>query len=220
MHISRTQISIAVSVIALVLIGVAWHLSERALGRDASAFSSAQRAYAQAAFLPGSSTNDERELLNRSLATVLANTATPAARLAAAQASDQLLHDIELEIHAIADARDAAASARATLAARRHSFAALRYHAALGDVDALAARQSSIIEDIRGLSYAANYHTGQIFQHIRADKGVLTPAYTAFLNSEIPQMEQEFNKRSNLYLELESIDSQLARALAALPNGS
>ena len=33
-------------------------------------------------------------------------------------------------------------------------------------------------------------------------------------------MEQEFNKRSNLYLELESIDSQLARALAALPNGS
>lgn len=211
------RIIAVVLVLASILLLIGWQLSVRSLARDAAAFARAEHAYSQTAFLPGSSSNDERALLNRALSTALSNTVTPAARLAAAQTSDQLLHDIETEIDDIAHARDSAASARAALAAHRYSLAAVRYHSALGEVDALAAKQSSIIEDIRGLSYGANYHTGQIFQHIRSDQGVLTPAYVTLLNSEIPRMEEEFNKRSNLYVELESVDSQLSHALDALP---
>jgi hypothetical protein len=76
----------------------------------------------------------------------------------------------------------------------------------------LAHRRLNIIADIRGLSYRANHDTKTIFDRVLADRGALTSAHSASLDRLLPEVEEQFNRRSNLYLELDDVGSRIRAA--------
>ena len=76
----------------------------------------------------------------------------------------------------------------------------------------LAREEFGIVADIRGLSYGANFHTAEIFNRIVLDKGELTESYVAELNHEVPLVEEQFNKRANLYTQLEDVSNRMHEA--------
>jgi hypothetical protein len=212
-------VTLGILLIVCAGLGVLGYRSESQLATDVSVYAASQRVFSEAAFLPGSSSNPDRDSANRALAAVLSGQGTPAERLAQAQDGLVFLKVLEGEIDAIATARDTAEGARSQLANDRFSLTALPWEKRLVELNALAIKQASIIADIRGLSYSANYHSSEIFKQIVEDKGELKPSFIAKLNSEIPEVEQDFNRRSNLYLDLQQVDSDMRRVLSGLPGG-
>lgn len=215
----RTRMLLSGVVLVLVLLAAIAYQAERVLARHVAVYAQAQRTFADTAFSPGASGNVARDESNRLLSVVLSSSAVQADRLAAAKQGIELLHTLETEIDLIADARDEAEVARAQLWRDRFLPVAVPWEKKLVALDALAERQASTIADIRGLSYAANYRAAQIFEHVAADGGALTPEYIRSLNSGLPELEKAFDRRSNLYVELEKIDSDIAHLLAELPGG-
>jgi len=84
------------------------------------------------------------------------------------------------------------------------------------EIVALAKRRSSMISDIRAYSYRADFEVGQIFDHITGDKGQLTDAYVTELNTDIPEMESKFDKRTNLYTDLQALASDMQKKADSL----
>lgn len=204
----------------LVALVVWWgYRSSESLATDVGVFAASQKLFSEAAFLPGAATNPARDSANRALAAVLSENISADSRLEYAKDGLVFTKILEGEIDAIATARDTTAGARTQLSNDRFSLSALVWERRLTDLLTLADTQADIIADIRGLSYSANYHTSQIFQQIVDDNGALSRAYVAKLNSEIPQVESDFNKRSNLYLDLQKVNSDIRHALASLPGG-
>lgn len=206
----------------LALIILAGWLSYSAHGSLSSAvarYATAQKDLSQSTFLPGADDNEERSAANRALEEVLTGTLTDAERVKRSQDGLAVLKDLQKEIDSIGDARDAAEKARADLSTHELSIADVRYHNDLVALDALAKEQLSIAEDIRGLSYGATYYTTQIFDKVLATHGALSGDFVTTLNSEIPEVEKQFDKRSNLYVELEGVDSRISHILADLPGG-
>lgn len=206
-------------VVVCVTLGAVLYRSSASLATDVGVFAASQKLFSESAFLPGAATNPTRDSANRALAAALSTTASPNQRLIAAKDGLVYTKILEGEIDAIATARDTTAGARSQLSNDRFSFSALPWERRISTLLTLADKQAQIIADIRGLSYSANYHTTEIFKQIVADDGALSPAYVAKLNSEIPQVEADFNNRSNLYLELQQVDSDIRHALAELPGG-
>lgn len=216
---SRTRIIVSGIALALVFAAVIAYQAERVLAHHVATYARAQRTFADTAFSPGTSGNVARDESNRLLTVVLSSGAGNSERLAAATQGLALVHTLETEIDLIADARDDAEVARAALWRDRFLPVAIPWENKLVALDGLAERQAETIADIRGLSYAANYRAAQIFERIIADQGTLKPDYIRSLNSGLPELEKAFDRRSNLYMELEKIDSDLAHLLAELPGG-
>lgn len=219
----RSLSLVAKIVIVLLLVIAAFAYlalsSSRSLARDVSAYAAAQRALSQATFLPGAANNPSRQALNGALTNVLTGTLSDADRLKASQDGLALLRELEDEIDRVADARVVADVAREQLRHDRLSIEGLPWQGALAQLDDLATQQLDIVADVRGLSYSANYHTSQIFEQVIQDQGALRSEFVTKLNSEIPQVESDFNKRSNLYAQLEAIDNRIDRILSTLPGG-
>lgn len=214
-HMSRRSLVI-ILIITLVLCVYAWYASDQALRADARRFGDAYKTLSDAAFLPGAAGNPVRAAANRALAEVLTGSITPAERIERSRDGQALLKEIEQEIDVIPEARAAADSARERLVSRRYSLGGLRHVGSLRQIDGIAEEQARLVEDIRGLSYGANYHTDKIFARVVDDGGVLADSFVASLNDEIPQVEEQFNRRSNLYAELQQVDYRMETLLEGL----
>lgn len=213
--LSRRSLFI-ILVIVIVCLAYAWYASDRALRADARRYADAYKTLSDAAFLPGAAGNPVRAAANRALAEVLTGTLSPAERVERSADGQLLLKEIEKEIDAIPDARAVADSARERLARRVYSLGGIRHGSSLREMGDIATEQARLVEDIRGLSYGANYHTDKIFARVLADDGVLADSFVASLNDEIPQVEEQFNRRSNLYAELQQVDYRMETLLVGL----
>lgn len=215
LSMSRSVLLAGLALLCLML-GFAWYSSAQALAADARKYADAYKALSDAAFLPGAAANPVRSAANRALVEVLTGTLSSAERIERAQDGQSLLKDIELEIDAIPDARSLADSTRERLVARQYTLGGMWHAGRLRDIGGLAAQQGVLVEDIRGLSYGANYHTDKIFSRVIADNGLLDSAFVATLNAEIPQVEEQFNRRSNLYTDLQQVDYKMETLLESL----
>jgi hypothetical protein len=81
---------------------------------------------------------------------------------------------------------------------------------------ALAKSRASIISDIRAYSYRTDFDINTIFTRLVADRGALTDQYVLDLNSQIPAVEASFNKRSDLYTELQNTSDSIASIYSSL----
>lgn len=165
-------------------------------------------AYIAATFLPGAQNNPVRNELNRMLGESLSDVLSEGERIERARRGLLLIDELERQVDAIGETKDTLESRLLALESEFTNVPALFS----GDRRALRERTERlyvIADDIRGLSYRANYHTSQIFERIIDDGGSLTPAHVMSLNEQIPQVEEQFDQRANLYAELESIESEL-----------
>ena len=184
------------------------------LKRNYVSFHEAQAAYEAAAFKPGTESNPIRQAVDMLLADVLDRNTLTADRLEKSRRGIAHLNDIETEIDDIKTKGDDVASLRAGLEDAARAVGTNR-ESARTLVD-LAKRQAEIIADIRGLSYRADFYTDEVFERIIDDQGQLTDDHIRYLNDLIPQLEEQFNRRSNLYTELQENSDTMARIATEL----
>lgn len=168
------------------------------------------------AFIPGAEANPLRDTLNRTLGRMLAKETKPAERLVFAEQSLGLIAQLNKQVDAIGDTAPHVSAVIASLESSAHDPRNIFHHDAMQNIVKLAQKQMAIIEDIRGLSYRANFEVTQICNHITSAHGVLTNAYTTELNDNIPVLEAEFNKRENSYADLQSNIQLLQKAYDSL----
>lgn len=206
-------LALALVAVALIYVLLPSRSSEFALAY--AAYREVASAHDTVAYYPSVVDNEVRQNLNRSLALALADTVSAQERITEAQKGLGYLAEAEAQIDAMGEL---APRVEATILALEESESALdtlQTHQAIDDVVALARRRLEIIADIRGLSYKANFYTEGILKQVIADEGALTPEYVLFLNSEIPQVEAQFDERSNLYRELESVRVEIENTARA-----
>ena len=168
------------------------------------------------AYIPGVPDNPVRQKLNGILSQVLARPMTPKTRLAFAKEGLDALKEGESQIDAIGDTGEKVQIAITYMEQKSASPGVFFSKEKASHIIALAKEEFGIVADIRGLSYRANFHTAEIFNRIILDKGELTKAYTNELNSQIPAVEEQFNKRSSLYEQLKSVTGRLEKETASL----
>jgi len=196
---------------ALLLAAYGWHWF------SLSQFEKAYRAYEvqaarhdEAASIPMLPESPLRRDLNRALAGALASEASADERIKFAEEGLALLVLADGNIDAIGEVGEDAMAAILTMEARSSAFGALHAAPKENRIIEFAHRRHAIIADIRGLSYRANHHTREIFDRIIADNGILTQEHAAALDRLIPDVEEQFNRRSNLYGELENVREVIA----------
>ncbi len=204
--------SIALLALVVILGGFAYH--RYALHR----FEEAYRAYEsiatlhdEAAVIPMLPDNPLRRDLNQALVIVLSDEASPEDRIAKAREGLALLTLAEGNIDALGDVGADATAALLGLESAINPIALGAYTVEKALVE-LAHRRLSAIADIRGLSYRANHDTKTIFDRIIADGGSLTEAHGADLERLLPDVEEQFNRRSNLLVEVESLAADIREA--------
>lgn len=209
--------SLAALALCLVLVGGFVYLATRSSSR----FESEYAAYAvlakeqeDAAYLPAAPNNPVREELASDLAQALDQNTSAPARLKFTQDGLDRIKELEAQVDAIGDAGD-----KANVAIAQMQVDALKDFSSSGvthEIIELAKQRSAVIEDIRGLSYRADFETSKIFDRIVSDKGELTAAHVADLNDEIPLVEEQFNQRSSLYTELTSLSAEIDQKAAGI----
>ena len=204
--------------IVLVILGLWYHVRA-----TRNAFDDAYLTYAElaqrgdtAAYVPGVQDNPIRQQLNSVLTEVLADTVSPTQRLGRAQEGLLLLAESEQQINSIGELSDqiTVALARMDLAAKNASD--LTKKGTMRRIVSLAKDRLQIVQDIRGLSYRANFETEKIFTRIIEDGGSLTSSHITELNRQVPEVEAQFNRRSNLYRDLETVYRELSESYASL----
>ncbi len=165
--------------------------------------------HVNAALLPAVGDNPVRQELNRTLADVLAEQLPTSERLERAERGLVLLNALERQIDAIGDSGEAVSKALGEMEARASG-------SERREIVDLALERLRVIGDIRGLSYRASYHTAEIFNRVIADGGALTPEHVKELNNQIPLVEEQFDRRTGLYDELESINNAILRTVSEL----
>jgi hypothetical protein len=160
------------------------------------------------AFAPGVSSNPVRNELNRVLSEVLARPMGGGERLQLAERGLDLLKGMELQIDRIGSAGEAAEAQLNTAEWAGYKFGNIFAREKVRAVFLHAREEAAIIGDIRGLSYRANFHTEQILKRVVEDGGALTAEHVSALNRELPQVEIQFNERTNLYTKLQSEHAQ------------
>lgn len=217
--ILRSRVGLALTGI-LLLVGVGWFVyasmqASAQYDEVLASYRDASNREMQAALIPGVKDNPVRRELDRTLAEVLAREMSDDERLKLAQHGLEVLVVAEEQIDSIGEAGAAASHAREQL--RQHSLgSSFSFSGSSYELIELAKQRSDIISDIRGLSYRANYHTEDIFKKVVADGGSLTRAHITSLNDLIPKVEEQFNERSNLYFELESVNNRMETLIADL----
>lgn len=165
--------------------------------------------HVNAAFTPATEANPLRQELNRVLADVLSADLSNTERLVRAQRGSSLLNELEKQIDAIGDAGE-------SVAQEIEHMEQTASGSERKEIVTLSLERQRIIGDIRGLSYRASYHTAEIFNRIIEERGDLTSMHVADLNNQIPLVEEQFDRRTALYDELEAIDGRIDRAFSAL----
>lgn len=198
----RTKIILALSAVLLALIAGHVYLTYRFYAA-LDAYTLAGSGHDTAAYIPGASDNTTRRVLNRILSEILMRKLENSERIALAEEGLAALEVSEQEIDAIGSLGENVTKSLTTLESRM-----ILFHASeKSEILALAQRRFDIAADIRGLSYLANHHIAQIFTRIIADGGEVTSLHTADLNRQIPEVEADYDKRANLYQELDSLSA-------------
>ena len=202
---------LVVILVALLVIGVMYLImpSKSALLEQFSHYRALSLLEEDTANLPAASNNPVRQDLNTVLSQTLVKKMTNAERLSLAEHGLELLHDSQVQIDAIGDTANSADAelARIEKGSELGNNAGLKSRTAR--IIELAKKRSSIIADIRGLSYRTDFDIGEIFKHIIAAKGALPDSYMSELNNSIPAVEEQFNKRSNLYIDMQDTSAQI-----------
>ena len=167
-----------------------------------------------AAYVPGAQSNPVRVALDQALTQILEGTISDSERLTLANEGLTLVQQSEDQIGDISST-----SAKVDVAIAKMQVDVLNGFAPsakVAQIIALAKERQSITSDIRAYSYKADFETSQIFTTIVADKGELTDAYITELNAEIPDVETEFDKRSDLYDQLFTTAQQIGDLYASV----
>jgi hypothetical protein len=202
---------------AVLLLGVLIFLASRSTSRFAQEFASYEdlaKTQVQAAYVPAAPDNDVRQKLNADLSLALQPTTKPQDRLRYAKDGLALIDEMNKEVDAIG-----AAGEKADTMVAQMQIDSLKDFASSGEsreLIQLAKQRSAIIEDIRGLSYRANFQTQQIFQKLIAEQGVLSASYTRELNDNIPAVEAQFDHRASLYKQLQTLGNTIDGKAAAM----
>jgi hypothetical protein len=205
----RLWVSILVAVVVCGYVVYSFYVSYRAVQVSYEAFLLAEERHVTSAVIPSIDQNPIRQELNQVLAEALSDGMSSTARLERAKRGVALLKDTEKQIDMTMKTRDVLIAAIRDVREQDGILAGSLHAYDIARVTALAEQQMAIVDDIRGLSYRANFHTGQIFDQLIRDDGTLTPAHVVALNDLIPKVEEQFDQRSNLYAELESLHSQV-----------
>jgi hypothetical protein len=216
----RRIISIIVILLMLIAAAGAYVIHTTVVGRAHEATVVASyRALAKvnenAAYIPAASDNPIRQSLDQTLARVLTEKMTDAERLTLAHQGTDLVKQLDAQVDNIGTTNSAVSSYLAGMENVGHFGGSFTTTGAssTGFVS-LAKEETSMIEDIRGLSYRADFETQQIFNHIIADKGKLTSQYVIELNNDVPTVEKDFDKRTNLYTSLQDISARIDAGFA------
>ncbi len=191
----------------LLVLGCGAYIYYRAtqFAKSYDAYAARAAVHGNAALIPAVKDNPLRKELNQTLGRALSDTSiSNTERLALAQRGLSMLDSMELQIDAIGEAGESMEGA----IMRMEAYA---LWATRADIVAAARERFGIIADIRGLSYRANFHTAEIFKRIIKDEGKLTDAHVRELNDQIPVVEQEFDRRTNLYRDLESANARIEK---------
>lgn len=203
--------------IVVVLVFVALVLWARSVRNDLlSAYKTAANTHGNAAYLVGASDNPLRRELNLRLAKSLAKETSASDRITFSNEGLEILKASERQIDEIGNTAEPEVSGLVALEHGMYSPGNILVVTRIGEVAGLAHDRLKILEDIRGLSYRANYETGKIFQHFIDEKGVLTDSYITELNNLLPEVEENFDRRQSLYIQLEAIDNKLEKKIDVL----
>ena len=126
-----------------------------------------------------------------------------------------LLEQSGKQIDAIGDAGDVSSTTALKLDSVSKDLTNLYMRPEASRVIALSRERGAMIADIRGLSYKTNYYVSRIFDRIEQDGGELTQEHIKELNSRLPELEAEFDRRSNLYTDLEGINYKIDALISA-----
>jgi hypothetical protein len=193
-------------------------VSTQHFGAEYASYAVLAKAQEQAVYLPTAPNNPTRQQLNLALADALQKSVTPAKRLADAKRGIDLLKELDAQVDIVGSASD---SANAMLAKLQVTYLANpTTNDSARALITLAKQRTEIIEDIRGLSYRADFSTRKIFDRIIADKGALTAAHVIELNNELPEAETQFDRRADLYKKLGSVSALIDKTATALWPGS
>lgn len=203
-------ISIACAVLLVALIAYLF------LPGNAASFNKAYVEYATvaraqdvAAFYPSTESNEIRTELYSVLSRALVGDISNEKRLEFAQKGLALLVQAEKQIDSMADLAPEVAARLEDIRKSDTLFVSQKTRSTIQEVLALGDRRKALIEDIRGLSYKANFYSEDIFKRLVEEGGELTAAHTSFLNEQIPLVEEQFDKRSALYTELQKVSAEL-----------
>ena len=156
------------------------------------------------AFAPAVEANPVRNELNRLLSEILARPMSNAERLSLANQGLDMVRGMELQIDHIGSSGENSDAELNRAEWEGNRWGNMLVHSKVRELFLHAREESALIGDIRGLSYRANFHTEEILKRIVEDGGALTTAHVAELNRDLPQIEEQFNNRTNLYAKLQS----------------
>jgi hypothetical protein len=162
-----------------------------------------------AVFYPSIESNEIRKELFTLLSRALIGDISDSERLETANRGIELLKLAEKEIDAMADLSPEVAARLEDIRSADSLLISQKTRSTIEEAVRLGEKRRTLIEDIRGLSYKANFYTEEIFKRIADDGGALTAAPAAFLNEQIPLVEEQFDRRSALYKELEKTAAEI-----------
>lgn len=174
-------------------------LASRRFASQYAAFAAAEAQFETAAYKPAVEANPVRREVGYILSQVLQVPMSDQQRLEMARRGIAHLNDIEGEIDAIKTEGDTVMPLTDALERTASNIGNIRSRDRMREIVALARENAKIIADIRGLSYRSDYYTDEVFERIIDDQGKLTQEHLTYLNDLLPQLEQQFNQRSNLY---------------------
>lgn len=202
--------------VALVALYIVLPSNTDELKRAYTAYELVASNHDTAAYFPSIIENDVRKELNRILSQVLIGDISAEERLSLAQQGTELLEVAEGQIDQMGTLVPVVAHEITGIEDASGVFDGMGTDEVKEELVTLARHRIEIISDIRGLSYRANYHTAGIFEQIIKDGGELTDHHTTLLNKQIPLIEEQFDRRSNLYTELQSTRAKIEGIMAQL----
>ncbi len=200
----RRRVTALVIIILLVVIAFALtvYITGHRLKSEYDTFIAAEADFETAANKPASGSNPVRQQVGYLLSQVVQVTMSPEERLKLSREGIAHLNDLEGQIDAIQTAGERVSPLLDTLAKTASSPVHIQKRAGLNEIIALSRKNALIIADIRGLSYRADYYTDEVFERIIDDQGNMTDEHKTHLNDLIPDLETQFNRRTNLYTDL------------------
>ncbi len=210
MTLNRVHVSLSVGLVLVLLLSVLY--VQYRFSESVEAYARAAQGHDTATYIPGAPDNATRRVLNRILSEMLTRKMTNEERLSLAREGLDALSVSEQEIDAIGVLGENVTGALAVLDAQLTFLHRTKKEELL----TVAARRFEIAADIRGLSYLANHHIAAIFNRVIQDGGELTAEHSLDLNKKIPEVEADFDKRTDLYRELEATAIDASHLVATL----
>lgn len=167
-----------------------------------------------ATYIPGAQTNPIRQQMDMVLRELLFESTAADRRLELATIGLQLLAESAKQLDTLSSMKDDVDAKAALLQVRTLGSSNISVEAKT--LVAYAKERANIISDIRAYTYKANLEMQQIFERIKEDRGELTDEHIIKLNSQVPRVEQEFDKRTDLYRSLEQISQRMAEIFTAM----